>query len=78
MTGFYFYRRVTATQTWHILHTERTTGDELRALCGECCVESDEGYAAQPGRRDDPRAVCPRCKLLADGARQMTLMEVTP
>lgn len=77
MTGFYFYRRHLG--VWHILHPERTTPDELKALCGERCTLADAGYMAVLGRRDDPRHnLCPRCKLLADGARQMSLMEATP
>jgi hypothetical protein len=69
-----YYRKVRATGVWHILHTAHTTGDELRALCGECCLDCLEGYAPAPGRqRQDPPAVCARCKLVADGATQMAL-----
>lgn len=77
MNGFYYHRRLATTATWHILHTESTSSSELMALRGECCAQASEGYAAVVGHRADPRHnLCQRCKLIADGGKQLTLQGV--
>lgn len=75
MAGYFFYRRVRATGIWHILRWEYDVrGDGFRALCGEECTQSSEGYKPN-GKRADPPGVCPQCKLIADGAKQLALLE---
>jgi hypothetical protein len=69
----YYYRKVRG--VWHILVWQRG-GSEFRALCGESTVDANEGYAALPGHRRDPKDACPLCVLRADGARQLGLLEV--
>jgi hypothetical protein len=77
MTTRYYYRKVRATGIWHILSRD-TTPDEFRALCGESCVQCSAGYMQAGGRRrEDPPGLCARCKALADGGKQLTLMEAT-
>jgi len=42
MPGYFYYRRLRSTGVWHILHTERTTPDELRARLAN--AEMREGW----------------------------------
>jgi hypothetical protein len=77
MPSHVFYRRVRSNGVWHILDRDAQT-DFLEALCGESCEECSEGYMPANGRRrEDPKGVCERCRLLADGARQPSLLEAT-
>jgi hypothetical protein len=69
----FYYRKVRG--VWHILSWQRGGSDGL-ALCREGCLDASEGYAPTRGRRDDPADVCSFCRTIADGAKQLTLLEV--
>ncbi len=72
----YYYRRLRSTGIWHIVSWERGSS-ECKTLCGQGYEhDCSEGYAPALGKRHDPAGTCETCKLLADGMKQLSLLDV--